>query len=74
MEFLAGLAALEEQLYGVQRWWIGAADVGHEGVWQWTHSMQVAGGARTVLLSERGKDGGCPGGHRQFLVLWLSQH
>ena len=58
MEFLAGLAALEEELYGVQRWWIGAADVGHEGVWEWTHSMQVGGGERTQPpVKEIEKDG-----------------
>ena len=41
MEFLAGLAAVEEQVFGVASWWIGLTDVGHEGAWQWAHSSQV---------------------------------
>merc|ERR1711934_1014779 len=33
MEFLTGLAWLEEELYGIKSWWIGLSDVGHESVW-----------------------------------------
>ena len=40
MEFLAGIAALEESFYGIKFWWIGLEDIGWEGVWTWQHSRQ----------------------------------
>ena len=41
MEFLRGIAELEAELYGVQNWWIGLSDSGHEGRWVWAHSTEV---------------------------------
>jgi len=42
MEFLRGIASLEESFYGIKFWWIGLSDIGHEGIWIWQHSMEVA--------------------------------
>ena len=41
MEFLRGIAELEADFYGVQNWWIGLTDSGHEGRWAWAHSLDV---------------------------------
>jgi len=42
MEFLAGFAGFEEDFTGIQNWWIGLSDVGHEGLWLWVHSYEEA--------------------------------
>merc|ERR1719334_3059847 len=42
MNFLSGLASLEESFTGIQNWWIGLGDFSHEGVWAWIHSLEVA--------------------------------
>ena len=41
LELLSGLAGMEEQFTGIQNWWIGLSDLGHEGTWVWVHSFQV---------------------------------
>jgi len=40
MNFLAGVAALEMDFYGVANWWLGLTDLGHEGRWVWSHSVE----------------------------------
>merc|ERR1712130_113081 len=35
LNFLTSLAYLEEAATGVQGWWVGLADLGHEGEWVW---------------------------------------
>ena len=35
LNFLASLAYVEEMATGVQGWWVGLADLGHEGEWVW---------------------------------------
>lgn len=41
MAFLSGLASLEEAFTGIHSWWIGLTDLGHEGVWLWSHTNEV---------------------------------
>ena len=41
LSLLSGLAGMEEEFYGIQNWWIGLSDLGHEGTWVWMHSYQV---------------------------------
>ena len=31
LSLLSGLAGMEEEFYGIQNWWIGLSDLGHEG-------------------------------------------
>merc|ERR1739838_399294 len=33
------LALLEESIIGVDSWWIGLSDLGHDGRWLWQHSV-----------------------------------
>jgi len=40
MEFLHGLAEMYAQFTGVYNWWLGLTDVGHEGIWEWNHTME----------------------------------
>ena len=35
LNFLTSLADVEEMATGVQGWWVGLADLGHEGEWVW---------------------------------------
>jgi hypothetical protein len=35
LQFLASLGYVEETLTGVQGWWVGLSDLGHEGEWVW---------------------------------------
>merc|ERR1712172_4924 len=35
LNFLTSLAYVEEMATGVQGWWVGLADLGHEGDWVW---------------------------------------
>ena len=35
LKFLASLAYVEEAATGVQGWWVGLTDIGHEGKWVW---------------------------------------
>ena len=35
LNFLTSLAYVEEAATGVQGWWVGLADLGHEGEWVW---------------------------------------
>jgi len=35
LNFLTSLAYVEEMATGVQGWWVGLADLGHEGEWVW---------------------------------------
>merc|ERR1711915_1084080 len=39
---LTSLAYMEQSLFGVQSWWIGLSDWGHEGRWIWQHSVDDA--------------------------------
>merc|ERR1712080_357136 len=41
MEFLTGLAGVYTTLTGVHNWWLGLSDIGHEGIWEWVHTMEV---------------------------------
>jgi len=36
---LTSLALLEESIIGVNSWWIGLSDLGHDGRWLWQHSV-----------------------------------
>ena len=38
MEFLTGIAEVEETFTDIKTWWIGMSDIGHEGLWTWQHS------------------------------------
>jgi len=40
MEFLTGLAEVYTTLTGVHNWWLGLSDIGHEGIWEWVHTME----------------------------------
>jgi len=40
MEFLHGLAQVYAQFTGVYNWWLGLSDMGHEGIWEWLHTME----------------------------------
>ena len=35
LNFLTSLTYVEEMATGVQGWWVGLADLGHEGDWVW---------------------------------------
>ena len=35
LNFLTSLAYVEEAATGVQGWWVGLTDLGHEGEWVW---------------------------------------
>merc|ERR1719278_2412745 len=35
LNFVTSLAYVEEMATGVQGWWVGLADLGHEGEWVW---------------------------------------
>ena len=35
LNFLTSLAYVEETVTGVQGWWVGLTDLGHEGEWVW---------------------------------------
>ena len=35
LTFLTSLAFMEEAVTGVQGWWVGLTDFGHEGEWVW---------------------------------------
>jgi len=37
---LTSLAFVEETITGVESWWIGLTDQGHEGRWIWQHSVE----------------------------------
>jgi len=39
-DFIASVAMLEESLTGIDTWWIGLTDMGHEGRWSWSHSSE----------------------------------
>jgi len=39
---LTSLAYLEQNIVGVQSWWLGLTDRGHEGRWVWQHSVEDA--------------------------------
>merc|ERR1719474_2223175 len=41
-DMLAGLAQLEFDILGLDAWWIGLTDQGHEGRWVWEHSFTEA--------------------------------
>ena len=41
MEFLTSVAALELDFTDIRNWWLGLTDLGHEGRWEWIHSMEV---------------------------------
>ena len=68
LELLSGLAGMEEQFTGIQNWWIGLSDLGHEGTWVWVHSFQVETNRDiehlNIFLS---------GSKRDVLVFWQSQ-
>jgi len=42
VDMLAGLAQLEFDILGLDSWWIGLTDQGHEGRWVWEHSFTEA--------------------------------
>ena len=42
LNFLTSLAYVEEMATGVQGWWVGLADLGHEGEWVWQVSSKFA--------------------------------
>jgi len=42
VDMLAGLAQLEFDILGLNSWWIGLTDQGHEGRWVWEHSFTEA--------------------------------
>ena len=35
LNLLTSVAYVEEAVTGVQGWWVGLADLGHEGKWVW---------------------------------------
>ena len=35
LNLLTSVAYVEEAVTGVQGWWVGLADLGHEGEWVW---------------------------------------
>merc|ERR1719470_140323 len=37
--FIASIALVEESLTGVDSWWLGLTDMGHEGRWIWGHTI-----------------------------------
>ena len=41
LNFLTSLAYVEEAVTGVQGWWVGLADLGHEGEWVWQVSFKI---------------------------------
>ena len=41
LNFLTSLAYVEEAVTGVQGWWVGLADLGHEGEWVWQVSQLI---------------------------------
>jgi len=57
MDFLAGFAGFEEDFTGIQNWWIGLSDVGHEGLWMWVHSYEEATETFWGNGSPNGKEG-----------------
>ena len=42
MEFLSGLAFMEQEFTGITHWWIGLSDFSHEGTWVWSHTSEEA--------------------------------
>merc|ERR1711962_714908 len=42
LEFVTSMAYIEESFTGVQGWWVGLTDLGHEGQWSWQHSQSDA--------------------------------
>jgi len=42
LEFVTSMAYIEEGFTGVQGWWVGLTDLGHEGQWTWQHSQKGA--------------------------------
>merc|ERR1712215_4469 len=42
LEFVTSMAYIEEGFTGVQGWWVGLTDLGHEGQWTWQHSQRPA--------------------------------
>ena len=41
LNFLTSLTYVEEMANGVQGWWVGLADLGHEGEWVWQVSCKI---------------------------------
>merc|ERR1719158_352443 len=37
-DLIASIAMLENDLAGIDSWWVGLSDIGHEGRWIWSHS------------------------------------
>jgi len=42
LHFVTSLAYVEEAFTGIQGWWAGLSDLGHEGQWVWQHSRDDA--------------------------------
>jgi len=41
MNFLSGVASLEEAFTGIQSWWINLSDFANEGAWSWGRSLEA---------------------------------
>ena len=42
LEFITSITYIEEALTGIQAWWVGLSDLGHEGEWFWQNSREDA--------------------------------
>ena len=50
LKFLASLAYVEEAATGVQGWWVGLTDIGHEGKWVWQVSFCFGASTFTPVI------------------------
>ena len=58
LNFLTSLAYVEEMATGVQGWWVGLADLGHEGEWVWQVRYHPKFGlffTRNIIVVEAGR-------------------